>query len=716
MATSLKQRFTDLDDKLLIPRELSWLSFNQRVLQEASDPSVPVIERLRYLGIFSSNQDEFFRVRVAEVHRLITVSSGATKQRAKLLLEEIQSRVQLLQKEFEKLYLIALKDLRENKIYLVNEEQLDSNQSDFVRKYFFKSVLPELDPILLRENLSPPQLADELLYLAIDILSRGKRNYAIVGLPTDRLPRFVEIPNRKRKVGTVYMALDNIIRKCLADVFRGAIQVDECKAYSFKFSRDAEIELDTGITESLVAKMQSSIKQRKRAQSVRFVYDGEMPSYLLEILFQRFGFGKYDTQIPGGRYHNSKDFMTFPNPGPKLLEFSKMRSIQISELESGDRFFSTIRERDLFLYYPYHPFDYVIDILKRAALDPDVLTIRICLYRVASNSRVANALVNAVQNGKRVVAVVELAARFDEEANIEWSQWLTQEGIEVIFGVPGLKVHSKLFLIERKESASKRYYSYIGTGNFNENTSKLYTDFALITADQQIGSDVRNVFDFLKYTYKRPNYRSLIVSPHSSRSELEYLIETEITNAEEGYRAALMFKCNNLIDPSMVSLLYKASQAGVEIRLIVRGMCSIVPGIPGVSDNIQAISIVDRYLEHARAYVFHNKGNPSYYIGSADLMTRNIDYRVEVLCPVLDISIQTVIQDILDQQWHDTVKSRKLDASQKNRKILSKSRSSSIRSQETIHRYLATGRLPRYPKSDMRSPIKRRRKKHNKQE
>ena len=713
MATSLKQRFTDLDDKLLIPRELSWLSFNQRVLQEASDPSVPVIERLRYLGIFSSNQDEFFRVRVAEVHRLITVSSGATKQRARSLLEEIQSRVQVLQTEFEKLYRTALKDLRENKIYLINEQQLDSNQSDFVRKYFFKSVLPELDPILLRENLSPPQLADEVLYLAIDILSSGKRNYAIVGLPTDRLPRFVEVPNRKRKVGTVYMALDNIIRKCLAEVFRGAIQVDEAKAYSFKFSRDAEIELDTGITESLVAKMQSSIKQRKRAQGVRFVYDGEMPSYLLEILFQRFGFGKYDTQIPGGRYHNSKDFMTFPNPGAKQLEFSRMRSIRISELESGERFFSTIRERDLFLYYPYHPFDYVIDILKSAALDPDVLTIRICLYRVASNSRVANALVNAVQNGKRVVAVVELAARFDEEANIEWSQWLTQEGIEVIFGVPGLKVHSKLFLIERKEGGSRRYYSYIGTGNFNENTSKLYTDFALLTADQQIGRDVRNVFDFLKYTYKRPNYRSLIVSPHSSRSELEYLIETEVTNAEEGYRAALMFKCNNLIDPSMVSLLYKASQVGVQIRLIVRGMCSIVPGIPGVSDNIQAISIVDRYLEHARVYVFHNKGDPSYYIGSADLMTRNIDYRVEVLCPVVEIGIQTVIQDILDQQWHDNVKSRILDASQKNKKISSKSKSSSIRSQETIHRYLATGRLPRYPKSEMRSSTKRRRKKQN---
>ncbi len=713
MATSLKQRFTDLDDKLLIPRELSWLSFNQRVLQEASDPSVPVIERLRYLGIFSSNQDEFFRVRVAEIQRLISLSSGATKQRAKSLLDEIQSRVQVLQKEFEKLYLTALKELRENKIYLINEEQLDSHQADFVRNYFFSSVLPELDPILLRETLSPPQLADEVLYLAIDILSDGKRNYAIVGLPTDRLPRFIQIPNRKRKAGTVYIALDNIIRKCLTDIFRGAIKIDQAEAYSFKFSRDAEIELDTGITESLVAKMQSSIRQRRRAQGVRFVYDGEMPSYLLEILFQRFGFGKYDTQIPGGRYHNSKDFIAFPNPGSKQLEFDKMQSIRIPELDTGDRFFSIIRERDFFLYYPYHPFDYVINILKTAALDPDVLTIRICLYRVASNSRVANALVNAVQNGKRVEAVVELAARFDEEANIEWAQWLTEEGIEVIFGVPGLKVHSKLFLIERKESGGGRYYSYIGTGNFNENTSKLYTDFALFTADQDIGGDIRNVFDFLKYTYKRPNYRNLIVSPHSSRSELEYLIETEITNAEEGFRAALMFKCNNLTDPSIIALLYKASQAGVQIRLIVRGMCSIVPEIPGVSDNIQAISIVDRYLEHARAYVFHNKGNPSYYIGSADLMTRNIDYRVEVLCPVADTSIQIVIQDILDQQWFDNVKSRRLDAAQNNKKTLSKRKKNSIRSQETIHRYLATGRLPRYPKSEMRLPIKRRRRKKN---
>ena len=486
--------------------------------------------------------------------------------------------------------------------------------------------------------------------------------------------------------------------------------MDSAEAYCFKFSRDAELEIDAGILQSLIDKMATSLKQRRKADAVRMVYDGKMPQRLLDYICARFGFGKYDSLIAGGRYHNSKDFMSFPNVGPKYLEFKPLPPIRVARLDEPGSIFDAIRERDVFLYYPYHPFDYVIDFLKTAALDPDVTAIKICLYRVAKNSRVIDALVNAVDNGKRVLAVVELAARFDEEANINWAQRLTENGIRVIFGIPGLKVHSKLILVERREGSATRFYSHIGTGNFNEKTARVYTDFTLITYDQNVGRDVFNVFDFLQYTYRRPDYRLLLVSPHSSRSGLLELIDQEIANAQGGYRASMTLKCNNLVDKELVTKLYEASESGVEIRLIIRGMCSLLPGVKGISENIQAISIVDRYLEHPRAYVFYNRGNPRYLIGSADLMTRNLDYRVEVLCPIFDEKAQRLIQDVLDQQWHDNVKARVLDQNQLNHYVDTKKKVARIRSQESIHRYLSSGKLPRYPKSRMNIPAKRRRK------
>ncbi|HBO11926.1 MAG TPA: polyphosphate kinase 1, partial [Halieaceae bacterium] len=349
---------------------------------------------------------------------------------------------------------------------------------------------------------------------------------------------------------------------------------------------------------------------------VRFVSDGDMPRRLLDFLVARFDLGKYDSLIPGGRYHNSKDFMSFPRVGPKYLELKPLPAVRVPELDAANSIFENIREQDILLYYPYHPFDYVIDLLKTAALDPAVESIKICLYRVASESRVVDALLNAVANGKRVRAVVELAARFDEAANINWAQRLTEGGIEVIFGIPGLKVHSKLLLIERREQGGLRYYSHIGTGNFNEKTARLYTDFTLLTYDQTIGEDVANVFEFLKYTYKRPEYRLLLVSPHTTRPAIIDMIEAEIRNARKGHRAAITVKCNNLVDKQLSLKLYEASEAGVEVRLIIRGMCSLLPGVPGRSDNIEGISIVDRYLEHPRVYVFYNRGKPRYYIGS----------------------------------------------------------------------------------------------------
>ncbi|PLW66670.1 polyphosphate kinase 1 [Pseudohalioglobus lutimaris] len=710
MANPIKTRVADLrEHELFYPRELSWLSFNARVLQEAADQTVPVIERLRYLGIFSNNSDEFFRVRVAEVRRLISVSSGSNKQHFKDLLSAILKGVVNLQKEFDRIYIQIMEELAKRKIYLINERQLDEGQAAFVQAYFTATVLPELEPILLREDRVTPTLNDESLYLAVEIRSGESYDHAVVEVPTDRLDRFIEIPRRKGKGGKVFIVLDNIIRHCLPQMFRGAIPVDEAQAYCFKFSRDAELEIDTGITQSLIDKMTTSLKQRRKAEAVRMVYDEKMPQRLLEYISARFGFGKYDSLIAGGRYHNSKDFMGFPNVGPKYLEFKPLPPIRIPRLDTSASIFDAIREKDVFLYYPYHPFDYVVDLLKTAALDPDVTDIKICLYRVAKNSRVIDALVNAVDNGKRVLAVVELAARFDEQANIDWAQRLTDSGINVIFGIPGLKVHSKLILIERKEGSTRRYYSHIGTGNFNEKTARVYTDFTLMTYDQNVGKDVFSVFDFLQYTYRRPDYRVLLVSPHSSRPGLMELIEKEISNARAGYRAEMTLKCNNLVDRSLVKKLYEASDAGVQVHLIVRGMCSLMPGIEGLSENIQAISIVDRYLEHPRAYVFYNRGSPRYLIGSADLMTRNLDFRVEVLVPVFDRDAQELIQNVIDQQWHDNVKARVLDEDQDNAYVPVKKKAAKIRSQESIHRYLSTGKLPRYPKSRMNVPAKRRR-------
>jgi polyphosphate kinase len=705
----LNQRLGDLDTSHFMPREVSWLSFNARVLQEAADPEVPVIQRLRYLGIFSNNQDEFFRVRVAEVRRLLSLSIGSDRQQYKELLEMIQNRMVELQEEFDRTYEKVLLELRKRKIYMINERQLEPHQAEYVERFFRQQVLPELEPILLAEGKTMPNLTDESIYLAVDVRSGEEHRYALVEVPTDRVPRFVEIPRKKNKKGKVFIALDNIIRFCMPQVFRGVINVDSSSAYTIKFSRDAELEIDTGITDSLIEKMEISLKRRQRAEAVRFVYDAAIPDHLLEFLAKHFNLRKYDSLIAGGPYHNSKDFMGFPNVGPKYLEFKPLPHVPIPRLETEGSIFEKIREKDVLLYYPYHSFDYIIHLLKTAALDPAVKSIQICLYRVARNSRVCDALVNAVHNGKRVLAVVELQARFDEEANISWAESLADSGVEVMFGVAGLKVHSKLILIEREEEGDICYYSHIGTGNFNEKTANLYTDFSLLTHDQGIGRDVFNVFDFLRFNYKRPAYRHLLVSPHSSRSGLYALIDREISNARDGYPAAMILKCNNLADHEMVKKLYEASDAGVEIRLIIRGMCTLLPNVAGFSDNIKGISIVDRYLEHPRVYSFYNRGQPDYFIGSADLMTRNLDFRVEVLTPIHDPDAQKMLQDVLDQQWYDNVKARILDMEQSN-KLVSRRKSVKIQSQESIHRYLQTGKLPRYPRASVNHSVKRRRK------
>lgn len=714
MSNPIDGRLADLDERLFMPRELSWLSFNARVLQEAENETVPVIQRFRYLGIFSSNLDEFFRVRVAEIRRLIVVSTGGKRQRAKDLLETIQQRIGELQQEFDRIQIGVMAELRRRHIYIIDEKDLTKKQLAFVERYFASKVLPTLEPILLSDELAIPALADESLYLAVDMKTDQGVQYAVMEVPSDVLGRFVAIPRGRDTKGKVYILLDDIIRACLPRVFRGVFDIQSANAYCFKFSRDAEIEIEASINESLIEKMASSLKQRRKADAVRFVYDSAMPEPLLEHLRKRLGFGRYDSLIPGGRYHNSKDYISFPNEGPKYLEFKPHAPVRIPELDASSNIFNELRQRDYLLYYPYHPFDYVVDVLKTAAIDPSVTSIRICLYRVASNSQIVDALINAQYNGKRVRVVVELAARFDEQANIAWSERLTEAGIEVIFGIPGLKVHSKLFLIERMEEGQVVRYSHVGTGNFNEKTARLYTDFTLLTADPVIGEDINQVFDFLKYNYRRPDYQQLLVSPHTSRDGLVALIDGEIANARNGFRAQLFLKCNNLVDRQLTLKLYEASQAGVEVKLIIRGMCSLLPGVSGISENIRAISIIDRYLEHPRVYVAYNRGQPKYFMGSADLMTRNIDYRVEVLCPVHDQEAQKTLQDVLDQQWNDNVKARVIDASQSNQMVSSEGKATSVRSQESIHRYFETGRLPRIPQSDIRKPSMRRKKGHKK--
>ena len=669
------------------PKELSWLLFNERVLQEAADESVPIIQRVRYLGIFSSNLDEFFRVRVADVKRLVDFSSGVKKEECTDLLNRVMSRVRELNNTYDKTYQSILKELSKRKIFLINEMQLTARQSGFVRGYFENKILPELSPIMVSEKKKFPFLKEGSIYFAVKIAHKKQINYAVLEIPSNRLERFVPLPSRSKGRERVFITLDNIIRHCLEDVFMGALPIDKVEAYTIKITRDAELELGDGISESLVEKMSASLKKRSKGAPVRFVYDEGIAEDLLSFLTKKMGLRKKDSLIPGGRYHNSKDFMGFPNPGAPYLELKPQEPISYPALEKNKNIFECVKKEDCLLYYPYNSFSYIIKWLRAAAIDPAVSVIKINLYRLASSSRVVDSLISAVENGKKVTVVVELQARFDEEANITWAERMTEAGVHVVFGVPGLKVHSKMILFKRIEDGVTRLYSHIGTGNFNEKTAKLYTDFSLLTYNQEIGLDVSNVFDFIQFAHRRHEFKHLLVSPFSNRSGLLKLIEAEKNNAAKGKISGIFIKCNNLVDKEVVDALYGAGRAGVKVKLIVRGMCALIPGVRGMSENIKAISIVDRYLEHPRIFVFENVGKPLYYISSADLMTRNLDHRVEVSCPVYDKKLQKKIQLILDTQWNDCVKARVIDERQKNT-INPRGNRKKIRSQQYIHKLL----------------------------
>ena len=672
----------------IMPKELSWLDFNGRVLQEAADESVPLIQRVRYLGIFSNNMDEYFRVQVADVRRLAVFSSPAQRSPYIELLDQIRCRVLTLQSRFDEIYLNLLSQLRNDNIYLINEAQLDQAQGEFVRDYFTAHIESELAPVLLDERNDFPSVVEGSIHFAIKLDTTQGVKYVLLEIPTHRLGRFILIPHPEGKRRKVLIVIDNMIRYCLADIFKGVFQINSAAAYTIKFTRDAELELSSSISQSFVDKVSQSLKKRRKAALVRFVYDEAMPKDMLNMLSKKLGFGKYDSFIPGGRYHNSKDFMDFPNLGGKSLEFKAQTSVVMPELEENRNLFESLQEKDLLFFFPYHSFNYITQFIKASALDPAVKSIHICLYRVAEHSLIVHALLNAVKNQKEVTVVVELQARFDEQANIRWANRLMDEGVNVIFGVSGLKVHNKIIRVVRKEGNSNRTYSYIGTGNFNEKTAQLYSDFGLLTSNQEIGDDIAKVFDFIKYTYRHHEYKHLWVSPHSLRSKISRLIEQEIIHAHNGQDAQVFIKCNNLEDQAIIDKLYEAGRAGVKVRLMVRGVCCLLAGVPGMSDTIEVKSVVDRYLEHSRVYVFGQGELQKVFISSADLMTRNLDFRVEVACPIYDLSLRQKILHILELQWGDNTKARSLGEGDYNQ-VVKTPGGRKFRSQEQIHRYLS---------------------------
>ncbi|HIF5960551.1 TPA: polyphosphate kinase 1 [Vibrio parahaemolyticus] len=676
-------------EKLYIEKELSWLSFNERVLQEAADKTVPLIERIRFLGIFSNNLDEFYKVRFADVKRRILINQErGGSDNSKRLLSKMQAKALKLNEQFDELYSELIREMARRRIFLVNEHQLDEAQEKWITKYFRKEVMPHITPLLMKDEIDVLQfLKDEYAYIAVELRKEDHSQYALIEIPTDHLPRFVMVPEQKGKRRKTIILLDNIIRYCLDELFKGFFDYDELAGYAMKMTRDAEYDLRNEIEYSLLEQMSAGVNQRLTAMPVRFVYEREMPQEMLDFLCSKLRISNYDNLIPGGRYHNFKDFIAFPNVGREYLENKPMPPMKCADFEGYANSFEAIKAKDILLYYPYHTFDHIGELVRQASFDPKVLSIKINIYRVAKDSRLMNSLIDAVHNGKNVTVVVELQARFDEEANIEWSKVLTEAGVHVIFGAHGLKIHSKLLMISRREGDDIIRYAHIGTGNFHEKTARIYTDFSLLTADQEITNEVRNVFGYIENPYRPVKFNHLMVSPRNSRTQIYRLIDNEIANAKVGKKAGLTIKVNNLVDKGIVTRLYAASNAGVKINMIIRGMCALVPGIEGVSENIRIISIVDRFLEHPRVVITHNDGDPQVYISSADWMTRNIDHRIEVAAPVRDPRLKQRIIDITNIHFTDTVKARLIDKEMSNSYVPRGNRKK-VRSQVAIYDYL----------------------------
>lgn len=679
----------------LINRDLSWLSFNARVLQEAEDRSVPLLERIRFLGIFSNNLDEFFRVRVATIRRMKKFGKkgkqiiGADPSR---LLEKIQEVVVLQQEKFDTLYYGIVKELTKEEIFIVDEKKLNKAQQVFVKEYFDRYVSTFVIPIMIDTAPKFPYLKDRMTYLAVRIKIKNqekKTKYSLIEVPTDVLPRFIVLPSTDDK--KYIILLEDIIRFCLKDIF-SLFTYDSIDSYSMKMTRDSELDIDTDVSKSLMEKISKSLKQRSKGEPVRLVYDKSIPTKFLDFILRKIKLHDSECLIPGGVYHNFKDFINFPRIGRKELWNPTLVVGEHPRLKGQKSLLAAIRKKDVLLSFPYHTFNHIIDILREAAIDPKVLSIKITLYRVANNSGIVNALINAVRNGKQVTAVVELKARFDEEINIFYSSQLQEEGVEVIFGVPGLKVHSKLFLITQREDNKIVQYAHIGTGNFNEKTAQVYSDHSLLTSDKTITGEVEKLFGFYLNNYKTGTYNHLIASPFNTRKRFSALIANEIKNATEGKEAWIILKMNSFVDKDMIERIYEASNAGVKIKLIIRGICSLVPGIKGKSENIEAISIVDTFLEHSRIYMFCHGGNNKLYLSSGDWMYRNLNYRSEVAVPVNDPDLQEELRRYISFQLRDNCKARLLNSPNGENIYVSSPESSTICAQNEIYKWLTTKR------------------------
>jgi polyphosphate kinase len=673
--------------KKVFNRELSWLSFNHRVLQEAADFRVPLLERIRFLGIFSNNLDEFFKVRVATIKRMIDIQEKNQKvegEKPQKVLTLIQNKVLALQEEFQRIFQGIVKELEEANIFIINEKQLNTAQAEYVKEYFEDKVLPALSPIMIQNLKTVPFLKDKSIYLAVRMIPAGQKNspeYALIEIPTS-IGRFLVLPQDGHK--KFIILLDDVIRYCLRDVF-AIFQYEQLEAYVIKLTRDAELDLDNDLSQSFLERISKGVSDRHTGQPVRFVYDSTMPREMFKYLTGKLGLDVDDNLIPGGRYHNFKDFMGFPLMNLNELTYPPTPAVDHELIDSSRSILDLIHKKDILLHCPYQKFSHFINLLREAAIDPHVLNIHITLYRVAQSSKVVQALINAARNGKQVTVILELQARFDERTNIYFAKKFEEAGVNVIFGIKGLKVHAKLALITRRENRKLVQYAAVGTGNFHEGNASVYTDMTLLTRDKRITDEVKRVFAMFNETYLNYTFRHLLVSPLSMRKRLGELINREIKNAKHGKPAYIDLKVNHLVDFSMVTKLLQAAQSGVKVRLIVRGVCSLSTGNENLHSNLEAISIVDKYLEHSRYFIFCNNNREQYFISSADWMTRNLDHRIEVACPVFDPELQKELRTIFEIQWSDNYKARIINHEQDN--PYRRNGHGTVHSQMALYRY-----------------------------
>lgn len=652
-----------------VERDISWMYFNHRILLEAARQEVPLLERLTFLGIYSNNLDEFFRVRIATLNRIVEYADKNIKTERDLAARTLKQIGKLHNRyydEFEETFASIMEELRKENIFVIKDTEMNDEQKAFIDAFYRNKLSGSTNPVFLNGVRPLDDQTDEDIYLAIRLLRKdetGKvrgKDYAVIELPTEEFGRFIQLPDSDGK--TYLMFLDDVIRYCLPIIFVG-MKYTDYEAYTYKFTKDAEMEIDSDLRTGVLQKISKGVKSRKKGEPIRFVYDEQMPKDLLKKLVDRLNIDKNDTRVAGGRYHNFKDLMKFPVCGRNDLRYPVWEPILKPELNGTESLLAIIRRKDRSLHYPYHSFDTFIRVLREAAISKEVKSIKMTLYRLAKESKVIKALICAAKNGKKVTVVIELLARFDEASNINWSKKMQDAGIHVIFGVEGLKIHSKLVHIGTRHGD----LACISTGNFHEGNARMYTDYTIMTAHRPIVREVNAVFDFIEKPYAPINFKELLVSPNDMRKHLIALINKEIKNKEQGKEAYILAKVNHITDHALVEKLYEASAAGVRIDLVVRGNCSLVTDVPGVSENIRINGIIDRYLEHSRIFIFANDGEERYYIGSADWMPRNLDNRIEVLAPVYDKDIQADLKQVVCHGFRDTSKGRVVDGTGENR-------------------------------------------------